>query len=362
MTDSVTSDKTWQEGVVIMIMDKIRKYMIVGLTVLSFAAVTACGAKKDTAAGNIEQSTESATVAKAKDIQMQVKDADGNTVTLTGDATINEAGEMVFEGKDSAGNVVKVTGTAEKTEDGGFKVKEAAVEGTAKVVADNGQETEVSNEGSGDITADEIKNTTTEVVKNDSGNKQETNNAGQNESASDVPGTKPSGESNSANTEETSTPDNKPDNGNNSNASDTTPTTPTVPEHTHTWTPVTTTIHHDATGHYEDVVVGTRTVVDKKAWDEPIYEYVVTDKTRCIKCGTVFNTFDEWCEHSDSLMDEGDYSHGSYEFLIEKIQTGTKYHEEETHEENITESRWVEDTAAYEEKVTSYICSCGATK
>mgnify|MGYP002711510410 CR=1 FL=1 len=105
----------------------IRKYMIVGLTVLSLAAVTACGSKKDTAvnnaAGNIEQSTESATVAKAKDIQMQVKDADGNTVTLTGDATINEAGEMVFEGKDSAGNVVKVTGTAEKTEDGGFKVK-----------------------------------------------------------------------------------------------------------------------------------------------------------------------------------------------------------------------------------------------
>ena len=67
-------------------MDKIRKYMIVGLTVLSLAAVTACGAKKDTAGnnavGNIEQSTESATVAKAKDIQMQVKDADGNTVTL----------------------------------------------------------------------------------------------------------------------------------------------------------------------------------------------------------------------------------------------------------------------------------------
>ena len=62
-----------------------------------------------------------------------VKDANGNTVTLTGDATINEAGEMVFEGKDSAGNVVKVTGTAEKTGDGSFKVKEAAVAGTAKV-------------------------------------------------------------------------------------------------------------------------------------------------------------------------------------------------------------------------------------
>ena len=137
-------------------MDKIRKYMMVGLTVLSLVTITACGSKKDTAAnntaaGNIEQSTESATVAIAKNMQMQVKDADGNTVTLTGDATINESGEMVFEGKDSAGNVVKVTGTAEKAEDGSFKVKEAAVEGTSKVVADNGQETEVSNEISGDV-------------------------------------------------------------------------------------------------------------------------------------------------------------------------------------------------------------------
>lgn len=362
MTESVTSDKTWQEGVVIMIMDKIRKYMIVGLTVLSFAAVTACGAKKDTAAGNIEQSTESATVAKAKDIQMQVKDADGNTVTLTGDATINEAGEMVFEGKDSAGNVVKVTGTAEKTDGGGFKVKEAAVEGTAKVVADNGQETEVSNEGSGDISADEIKNTTTEVVKNDTaGDKQETNNAGQNENTSDVPGTKPSGESNSANTEETSTPDNKPDNGNNSNTSDTTPATPTVPEHTHTWSPVTTRIHHNATGHYEDVVVGTKTVVDKAAWNEPVYEWKAY-AIRCRACGEEFENMTELNKHSMYYDDLEDYSHGSCEVLYHKVQTDTIHHEEETHEETITEKRWVEDTAEYDEIVTSYICSCGATK
>lgn len=357
MTESVTSDKTWQEGVVIMIMDKIRKYMIVGLTVLSFAAVTACGAKKDTAAGNIEQSTESATVAKAKDIQMQVKDADGNTVTLTGDATINEAGEMVFEGKDSAGNVVKVTGTAEKTDGGGFKVKEAAVEGTAKVVADNGQETEVSNEGSGDITADEIKNTTTEVVKNDSGDKQETNNAGQNESASNVPDTKPSGESNSANTGETSAPDN----GNNSNTSDTTPATPTVPEHTHTWSPVTTTIHHDATGHYEDVVVGTKTVVDKAAWNEPVYEWRAY-AVKCLGCGKEFENGLDYQEHAMNRIDEGYDECGRSTVLYRNEQVDTIHHEEETHEETVTEKRWVEDTAEYDETVISYICSCGATK
>ncbi len=317
-------------------MDKIRKYMIVGLTVLSLAAVTACGAKKDTAGnnavGNIEQSTESATVAKAKDIQMQVKDADGNTVTLTGDATINEDGEMVFEGKDSAGNVVKVTGTAEKTDGGGFKVKEAAVEGTAK------------------------------VVKNDTaGDKQETNNAGQNENTSDVPGTKPSGESNSANTEETSTPDNKPDNGNNSNTSDTTPATPTVPEHTHTWSPVTTRIHHNATGHYEDVVVETKTVVDKAAWNEPVYEYRAY-AVKCLGCGKEFENGLDYQEHSMNRIDEGYDECGRSTVLYRNEQVDTIHHEEETHEETVTEKRWVEDTAEYDETVISYICSCGATK
>ena len=347
--------------------DRIRKYMITAFMAVSLLTVTACGVKKDTAsnkaAANIEQSTETATVAKAKDMQMQVKGADGNTVTLTGDATINEAGEMVFEGKDSVGNVVKVTGTAEKTEDGSFKVKETAVAGTVKVVADNGQETEVSNENKGNVTVDEIKDTTTEVVKNDtSDNKQESGSTdiGKNDNTTGITDTKPSEENNTSNTAETPAPDNKQDSTGNSSTSDTTPSTP---EHTHTWTPVTTTIHHDATGHYEDVVVGTRTVVDKEAWDEPIYEWKYMGKTRCIKCGQVFNTADECFDHQDVLADNGDYTHGSYEFIAEKVQTDTIHHEAETHEETITEKRWVEDTAAYDETViTGYVCSCGEKK
>ena len=345
--------------------DKIRKYTITAFMVMSLITVTACGSKKDTAsnkvAANIEQSTETATVAKAKDMQMQVKDADGNTVTLTGDATINEAGEMVFEGKDSAGNVVKVTGTAEKTGDGSFKVKEAAVAGTAKVVADNGQETEVSNENKETVTVDEIKDTTTEVVKNDtSDNKQESGgtDTGKNDNTTDV--TKPAEGNNTGNTAETPAPDNKQDNTGNSSTSDTTPSTP---EHTHTWNPVTTTVHHEATGHYTDVVVGTRTVVDKEAWDEPVYEWQYT-KTRCKGCGQIFDTGDEWDAHAtyqEDVLD--DWSHGSYEVIAEKVQVDTIHHEAETHEEDIKEKRWVEDTAAYDETViTGYTCSCGATK
>lgn len=345
--------------------DKIRKYTITAFMVMSLITVTACGSKKDTAsnkvAANIEQSTETATVAKAKDMQMQVKDANGNTVTLTGDATINEAGEMVFEGKDSAGNVVKVTGTAEKTGDGSFKVKEAAVAGTAKVVADNGQETEVSNENKETVTVDEIKDTTTEVVKNDtSDNKQESGgtDTGKNDNTTDV--TKPAEGNNTGNTAETPAPDNKQDSTGNSSTSDATPSTP---EHTHTWNPVTTTVHHEATGHYTDVVVGTRTVVDKEAWDEPVYEWQYT-KTRCKGCGQIFDTGDEWDAHAtyqEDVLD--DWSHGSYEVIAEKVQVDTIHHEAETHEEDIKEKRWVEDTAAYDETViTGYTCSCGATK
>lgn len=347
--------------------DKIRKCMITALMAMSLLTVTACGAKKDTASNkaavNIEQSTENATVAKAKGMQMQVKDADGNTVTLTGDATINEAGEMVFEGKDSAGNVVKVIGTAEKTENGSFKVKEASVAGTAKVVADNGQETEVSNENKENVIVDEIKDTTTEVVKNDtSDNNQDSGSTdtGKNDNTTGITDTKPAEENNTGNTAETPAPDNKQDNGDNSNTSDTTPSTP---EHTHTWNPVTTTVHHNATGHYEDVIVGTRTVVDKEAWDEPVYEWQYT-KARCKACGQIFDTGDEWDEHSMYYADVlDDWSHGSYEVIAEKVQVDTIHHQAETHEEDIKEKQWVEDTAAYDETVTTgYTCSCGATK
>ena len=368
MTDSVTKNsisfnQSGKENRMIKI-DKIRKCMITALMAMSLLTVTACDAKKDMAsnkaAANIEQSTETATVSKAKDMQMQVKDANGNTVTLTGDATINEAGEMVFEGKDSAGNVVKVTGTAEKTGDGSFKVKEAAVAGTAKVVADNGQETEVSNENNENVTVDEIKDTTTEVVKNDtSDNKQESGGTdiGKNDNTTDV--TKPAEGNNTGNTAETPAPDNKQDNGDNSSTSDATPSTP---EHTHTWNPVTTTVHHEATGHYTDVVVGTRTVVDKEAWDEPVYEWRAY-AVRCRYCGAEYESMSELENHMMDAIDNDDYNHGSYEVLYRNEQVDTIHHEAETHEEDIKEKRWVEDTVAYDETViTGYTCSCGATK
>ena len=102
-------------------------------------------------------------------------------------------------------------------------------------------------------------------------------------------------------------------------------------------------------------------MVDKAAWNEPVYEWKAY-AIRCRACGEEFENMTELNKHAMYYDDLEDYSHGAYEVLYRNEQVDTIHHEEETHEENITESRWVEDTAAYEEKVTSYICSCGATK
>ena len=111
-----------------------------------------------------------------------------------------------------------------------------------------------------------------------------------------------------------------------------------------------------------DVVVGTKTVVDKAAWNEPVYEWRAY-AVRCRYCGTEYESMSELENHMMDAVDNDDYNHGSYEVLYRKEQVDTIHHEAETHEEDIKEKRWVEDTAAYDETViTGYTCSCGATK
>lgn len=115
----------------------------------------------------------------------------------------------------------------------------------------------------------------------------------------------------------------------------------TTPAHKHNWVEKTRTVHHDATGHYEDVVV-------QEAWDEPVYEMV--EKTYCSTCGLEIGG---WAgQHLDETM------HGGYWSTWEPVQTGSVHHDA------VTESRWVEDTAAWDETVSDgYICSgCGTAK
>ena len=118
------------------------------------------------------------------------------------------------------------------------------------------------------------------------------------------------------------------------------PVTPQT-EHTHNWVEQTHTVHHDATGHYEEVVV-------QEAWDEPVYEMEL--HWYCSTCGKDITSNPGG--HIDETM------HGGYWSNYEPVQTGTNHHDEET------ESQWVEDSPAWDETVSDgYVCSgCGATK
>lgn len=155
--------------------------------------------------------------------------------------------------------------------------------------------------------------------------------------------------------------------------------------HTHTWQPVTTTIHHNEEGHWETVeVVTTETVevwvVDKEAWDEQKLvkdawdEYSSSLHEYCSRCEKDLTGLSE-----DALWDHLDSHEGGagwFDKWVTEIiahheaEYDTIHHAEQGHTEIQTkevtkeEQRWVVDKAACDEEVvTGYKCSiCGAEK
>ena len=124
--------------------------------------------------------------------------------------------------------------------------------------------------------------------------------------------------------------------------------------HTHNWAERTETVYHDEQGHYVTVQVGTKTVVDEAAWDEPVYD----GKCVCSECG--YSTFSE-SDIVNHIADVHDFD-ASYGVVSEQVDT--IHHSAVTHEEPVYEDRWVVDSAAWsEERVVGYYCTeCGATK
>ena len=215
----------------------------------------------------------------------------------------------------------------------------------------------------------------TEIVTDENGNKKTvvTKKASNEVSAKDnVTTGKPventgkveSGSGNSASKPSTpsgSTGGNTGNSGGNSNSGN---TGDNKPAHSHSWEAVTKTVHHEAetkTIHHDAVTkTETVTVVDKEAWDEPIYEGHVF----CLKCNRDFGAGDsaveKWAEHADSCG-------GRY--TVKKVQIGTKHHDAITHQEErtvVVKPAWDETVIvkpAWDETViTGYKCSCGATK
>ena len=129
--------------------------------------------------------------------------------------------------------------------------------------------------------------------------------------------------------------------------------------HIHDWVEQTKTVHHDETGHYEEVMTGKRTVVDEEAYDEPVYEI----KCVCSACGYEADSTDEIGDHMDSHYDpELGYIDASYS--VREVVTDVIHHPEVSHEEPVYEEQWIIDSEAWDETVvTGYRCStCGAVK
>ena len=218
----------------------------------------------------------------------------------------------------------------------------------------------------------------TEVVTDENGNKKTviTKKSSSDVSSNDaVASTSPvsnKGTVNSSSSESTTKPSSnsgtsKPS-GNNissSNSSNSSSSSSKGDEHKHNYNiPITKTVHHPAetkTVHHDAVTrQETYTVVDKEAYDEPVYETHVV----CKVCGQDFG------KGSEASLNAGDHSAiTGHSYHSTKVQVGTKHHDAVTHQETktITVTPPYDETVvvkqAYDETVTTgYKCSCGSTK
>ena len=279
-------------------------------------------------------------------VAVTITDSNGKSMVVEGAAVVDENGTATITAKDSEGNELIVKGAAQRDSSGKLTVKNPEIVGGSVIKDSDGNEilvgessvSQVDDNNSGDIQTDvSLDDETKETIKN------ENNNSG----------------NASGNTE-----------GNN---------TPVQPEeHQHVWSEKTEVVHYDEQGHWEDVQVGTQTVVDSEAYDEVIYNdtpiYVCW-------CGKIFYDFNSYDYHQNNVVDlDGDWGDPAY-FVNPSYHPsnfdvnyksfkeagtyvmGTQHHEAVTHEEPVYESRYVVDKAAYDETVTTTYCSgCGAVK
>lgn len=215
--------------------------------------------------------------------------------------------------------------------------------------------TEVVTDENGNKKTVVTKKASSEVSKNDAvASTSPVSNKGTVNSSSSASATKPTTNSGTS----------KPSGSNtsSSNSSNSSSSSSKVDEHKHNYNiPITKTVHHEAvtkTVHHEAVTrQETYTVVDKEAYDEPVYESHYVCKVCNYDAG----------KDGDAIGDHSAETGHSY--TVKKVLVGTNHHDAVTHQETKT----VVVTPAYDETVvvkqaydetviTGYKCSCGATK
>ena len=217
--------------------------------------------------------------------------------------------------------------------------------------------TEVVTDENGNKKTVVTKKSSAEVSKNDAvASTSPVSNKGTVNSSSSASATKPTTNSGTSKPSGNNTSSSNSSNSSSSSKGD---------EHKHNYNiPITKTVHHDAvtkTVHHDAVTCQeTYTVVDKEAYDEPVYETHVV----CKVCGQDFGKGEAASDQAGIHSAEFGHSYHST-----KVQVGTKHHDAVTHQETktVTVTPAYDETVivkqAYDETViTGYKCSCGATK
>ena len=315
-------------------------------------APAGCGKKKTVSNENttktVEQETKDTKKTKEEQVTIAVKDAEGNTVEVAGIVETNEDGEKVVIIQDRDGNRTEIKADNYEESTGG------TITITDETVA--GEITEAAKDNK-IPKADEVIPTkpSTDVADNNGNNNGGNgNNSGSNSGSSSGSSDNNNGGNNSGNNGSSS------NNGGNTTPSEpeTKPSTPDTPSHEHSWEPIYDYIPHEEVK--ENVWV-----VDKAAWEEPVYKTVYIclqcENDMCDVCrqlGTNQNEFDSWDlldEHQYACLDRGGICSNSTsrKKIIDYI-----HHDEEGHYDTVTISE-----AYTEKKLVGYRCSsCGETK
>lgn len=123
--------------------------------------------------------------------------------------------------------------------------------------------------------------------------------------------------------------------------------TETKPVHQHNYVAQTHVVHHEATGHNEQYVI-------QDAWDEQVTTYEDYAWDCCNVCGADCTADPGGHAYQHAIKGEGGGHHTEYD---SRPVTKTVHHDA------VYGTRWVQDTAAYDETVVDgYVCSCGARK
>ena len=158
-------------------------------------------------------------------------------------------------------------------------------------------------------------------------------------------------DSNSTSSKNDSTENNSTNNNNNNGTVQNKPNdndTSDSNKHTHSWNPITSVVHHDEEGHYENVLVS-------EAWTEEVPIYEEQARSICNGCGA--DITGNTTEHNRNHVLNGEK--GGYHVEYIEVQVGTN----KINHDAVYENKWVVDKAAWDETVTTgYKCSCGATK